>query len=139
MGANDMEQSFLEAGADHFIFKPFPTKEEPLKRELKQLMFNDANTKGIAAATTITANHIQETQTGVRIGNNNKNKNNLMSKEKEPSHPKNKRLSLINGTCSSNELWVATLGDTGNTRNSNNNNDDDDDDDDDDDYNDDNF
>merc|ERR1712238_85723 len=97
----------------------------------------DTNTKGTAAAITITENHIQETQTGVRIGHGNKKKNNSMSKkEKEPSHQKNKRLSLINGTCSSNELWVATLGDTGNTINSNNNNDDDDDDDDD--YNDDN-
>jgi len=42
LSANDVEQSFLEAGANHFIFKPFPSKEEPLKRELKQLMFKDA-------------------------------------------------------------------------------------------------
>jgi CheY-like chemotaxis protein len=37
LSANDVEDSFREAGADSFLFKPFPCKAEALKRELVRI------------------------------------------------------------------------------------------------------
>jgi DNA-binding response OmpR family regulator len=34
LSANDMEQSFLDAGADYFLMKPFNTNQESLRRDL---------------------------------------------------------------------------------------------------------
>jgi CheY-like chemotaxis protein len=38
LSANDMETPFLEAGADHFLFKPFPCETGPLKRALLDIV-----------------------------------------------------------------------------------------------------
>lgn len=38
LSANDVEVEFLEAGADSFIFKPFPCKKDELKKELLRIL-----------------------------------------------------------------------------------------------------
>jgi CheY-like chemotaxis protein len=38
LSANDMEDAFLAAGADFFMFKPFPCDQDPLKRELSRIL-----------------------------------------------------------------------------------------------------
>ena len=38
LSANDMESSFLASGADYFILKPIPSKEEPLRRVLLRII-----------------------------------------------------------------------------------------------------
>ena len=37
LSANDLEQQFKEAGANHFLFKPFPCEKEALSAELIRL------------------------------------------------------------------------------------------------------
>jgi CheY-like chemotaxis protein len=41
LSANDMEDTFLAAGADFFVFKPFPCDQGPLKRELCRILYSD--------------------------------------------------------------------------------------------------
>lgn len=38
LSANDVEHAFEDAGADAFMFKPFPTKPDALKRELVRIL-----------------------------------------------------------------------------------------------------
>mmetsp|Transcript_3718 Transcript_3718/g.6817 ORF Transcript_3718/g.6817 Transcript_3718/m.6817 type:complete len:91 (+) Transcript_3718:617-889(+) len=38
LSANDMEQQFKEAGADAFLFKPFPCEKEALSVELTRVL-----------------------------------------------------------------------------------------------------
>jgi hypothetical protein len=38
LSANDLETPFLEAGADHFLFKPFPCETGPLKRAVLDIV-----------------------------------------------------------------------------------------------------
>ena len=38
LSANDLRQPFLDVGADGFMIKPFPTTEEELHQELRQLL-----------------------------------------------------------------------------------------------------
>lgn len=38
LSANDVEQPFMDAGADTFMFKPFPTKKDALTDELKRVL-----------------------------------------------------------------------------------------------------
>ena len=38
LSANDMEQQFVEAGADCFLFKPFPCEKETLSVELLRVL-----------------------------------------------------------------------------------------------------
>lgn len=42
LSANDLEQQFVEAGANFFLFKPFPCEKEALSLELIRL-FGDCN------------------------------------------------------------------------------------------------
>ena len=39
LSANDIEKSFLESGADAFIMKPLPCRQEPLSRELLRILY----------------------------------------------------------------------------------------------------
>jgi len=39
LSANDVEELFIEAGADCFVFKPFPCEREAMIRELKNILF----------------------------------------------------------------------------------------------------
>lgn len=41
LSANSMEDAFLAAGADAFMFKPFPCEESALKRELCRVIYPD--------------------------------------------------------------------------------------------------
>ena len=41
LSANDLQKQFLEAGANYFIFKPFPCEKALLHRELWRLVFPD--------------------------------------------------------------------------------------------------
>ena len=43
LSANDMEQQFKEAGADAFLFKPFPCESEALSVEVARVL--DSRTK----------------------------------------------------------------------------------------------
>ena len=38
LSANDMESPFLDAGADAFMFKPFPCKADELRKTLQRLL-----------------------------------------------------------------------------------------------------
>jgi DNA-binding response OmpR family regulator len=38
LSANDMESPFLDAGADAFMFKPFPCKADELRHTLHKLL-----------------------------------------------------------------------------------------------------
>ena len=38
LSANDLEQQFKDAGADHFHFKPFPCEKEALTTELIRIL-----------------------------------------------------------------------------------------------------
>ena len=38
LSANDVEQSFFDAGADAFMFKPFPCQKEIMRRELLRVI-----------------------------------------------------------------------------------------------------
>ena len=38
LSANDKEQDFKEAGADAFLFKPFPCEKDALSRELSRVL-----------------------------------------------------------------------------------------------------
>jgi hypothetical protein len=41
ISANSMEQAFLTAGANAFMFKPFPCEPSPLRMELCRVLFSD--------------------------------------------------------------------------------------------------
>jgi response regulator of citrate/malate metabolism len=41
LSANDVEKSFLQSGANHFLIKPFPCAKEPLIRELLRILYED--------------------------------------------------------------------------------------------------
>jgi signal transduction histidine kinase/CheY-like chemotaxis protein len=41
LSANDIEKSFLESGADAFIMKPLPCRQEPLSRELIRVLYGE--------------------------------------------------------------------------------------------------
>jgi signal transduction histidine kinase/CheY-like chemotaxis protein len=41
LSANDVEKSFLEAGADSFLMKPFPCKPDALRKELVRIVNTD--------------------------------------------------------------------------------------------------
>lgn len=41
LSANDCEESFLDAGANCFLFKPFPCEKEALTRALIQVLYDD--------------------------------------------------------------------------------------------------
>jgi signal transduction histidine kinase/CheY-like chemotaxis protein len=41
LSANDVEKSFLQSGANHFLIKPFPCAKEPLTRELLRILYED--------------------------------------------------------------------------------------------------
>ena len=43
LSANDKESAFLEAGANTFLFKPFPCQEKLLTRELLRILNSKAN------------------------------------------------------------------------------------------------
>jgi len=43
LSANDVEKSFLEAGADSFMMKPFPCKPDALRKELVRVVNTDRN------------------------------------------------------------------------------------------------
>lgn len=43
--ANNMEEEFLEAGADSFLLKPFPCEKEELRRELLRVLSGLKETK----------------------------------------------------------------------------------------------
>mmetsp|Transcript_5711 Transcript_5711/g.8801 ORF Transcript_5711/g.8801 Transcript_5711/m.8801 type:complete len:830 (-) Transcript_5711:2106-4595(-) len=43
LSANDVEQSFREAGANYFMFKPFPCKPAALKREISSILCGKQN------------------------------------------------------------------------------------------------
>ena len=38
LSANDVEDAFLHAGSDAFMFKPFPCKQDVLEKELLRIM-----------------------------------------------------------------------------------------------------
>jgi len=38
LSANDMENQFMQAGADCFMFKPFPCEKEALAHELQRVL-----------------------------------------------------------------------------------------------------
>ena len=38
LSANDLEQQFLEAGADEFVLKPFPCKKEEMRKEMMRVL-----------------------------------------------------------------------------------------------------
>ena len=40
LSANDVEKAFKSAGADFFMFKPFPCEKEALKRQLQHLIYS---------------------------------------------------------------------------------------------------
>jgi CheY-like chemotaxis protein len=40
LSANDMEVPFRAAGANAFVMKPFPCKEEPMLQELTRILFS---------------------------------------------------------------------------------------------------
>ena len=40
LSANDVERAFMDAGADSFLFKPFPCQKEALERELIRILAN---------------------------------------------------------------------------------------------------
>jgi CheY-like chemotaxis protein len=42
LSANDLESAFLSAGANAFILKPFPCKNEELKHELTRVLADHA-------------------------------------------------------------------------------------------------
>lgn len=46
LSANDVEPAFLEAGANAFMFKPFPCKPDMLKQELLRILANAAGSRG---------------------------------------------------------------------------------------------
>ena len=51
LSANNLEETFLAAGADGFILKPFPCKESELRRELTRLLaLNPKATKRLSAS-----------------------------------------------------------------------------------------
>ena len=41
LSANDMGDTFLAAGANFFMFKPFPCEQGPLKQELSRILVSD--------------------------------------------------------------------------------------------------
>lgn len=43
LSANDVEEGFWNAGADAFMFKPFPCKKEQLEQELNRILFAPRN------------------------------------------------------------------------------------------------
>jgi signal transduction histidine kinase/FixJ family two-component response regulator len=55
LSANDKEKEFMEAGADAFLFKPFPCEERALKRELIRILRlkEDADSEVANASETI--------------------------------------------------------------------------------------
>ena len=42
LSANDLEEQFVQAGANYFLFKPFPCEKDALSAELVRL-FGDNN------------------------------------------------------------------------------------------------
>jgi hypothetical protein len=42
LSANDVEESFLNAGANSFLFKPFPCEAEQLEQELIRIYYGSA-------------------------------------------------------------------------------------------------
>lgn len=50
LSANDAEEAFLEAGADCFLFKPFPCEQEALKRAMAQVLFAPSRSSRTATA-----------------------------------------------------------------------------------------
>ena len=49
LSANDQEEDFYEAGADAFMFKPFPCESEALRRALIRILYRDNTSGGIDA------------------------------------------------------------------------------------------
>ena len=49
LSANDKEEDFYEAGADAFMFKPFPCESEALRRALIRILYKD-NASGCGEA-----------------------------------------------------------------------------------------
>jgi CheY-like chemotaxis protein len=47
LSANSMEQAFLTAGADAFMFKPFPCEPIPLQRELCRVLFSEHSEENV--------------------------------------------------------------------------------------------
>lgn len=45
LSANDVEDQFFEAGADAFMFKPFPCEEMALVRELHRILYLGSGVK----------------------------------------------------------------------------------------------
>ena len=43
LSANDLEQQFLDAGANTFLFKPFPCEKEQLEQELIRILYECSN------------------------------------------------------------------------------------------------
>jgi hypothetical protein len=43
LSANDAEAQFLDAGADYFLFKPFPCEKETLHRALLKVLFEPSS------------------------------------------------------------------------------------------------
>lgn len=41
LSANDKESDFIEAGADAFMFKPFPCKKDEITEALCHVLFDD--------------------------------------------------------------------------------------------------
>jgi len=39
LSANDVEEKFIEAGADCFLFKPFPCEKDAMVEELQGILF----------------------------------------------------------------------------------------------------
>jgi len=48
LSANDVERSFIDAGANSFMFKPFPCNPEALKREIVRVLFGEEHFGGDA-------------------------------------------------------------------------------------------
>ena len=51
LSANNMEDGFLEAGADSFLLKPFPCEKEELRRELRRVLNGEAGANAVQGAT----------------------------------------------------------------------------------------
>ena len=55
LSANDMEQQFVEAGANGFLFKPFPCETETLSAELVRILGTAPRVPPTTATTTTAA------------------------------------------------------------------------------------
>lgn len=62
LSANDIEQEFFDAGADSFMFKPFPCDEKSMTKALWKILYEDDSRSGFRVA-----------------ANNNSNSNNTKS------------------------------------------------------------